>query len=198
MIPKDQLSALLLRANELKHQAKYKEAIALLEDILLSDPTSVVALEEIADNEMSLGNHDRAKRAAESALSLSKESCGGHYVLGFLASHESRFDASVQHLQAANRLDPNNAEILRCLGWSLFSSDRDVEGIVTLERALNLEPDNSLILCDLGVVCLQCHQFQKSISLLKRALAIDPSNERAQECLQMAQKISATMMQRDA
>lgn len=186
---RDQLSALLIKANTLKHEAKYEEALNLLEEVLLSDPTNVVALEEVADNEMSLGHFDRARRAAQSAIDLAKNSCGGHYVLGFLASNEGRFDDSITHLQTANHLDPNNAEILRCLGWSLFSAGREVEGIVTLERALNLEPDSPLTLCDLGVVCLQHRNAHKAVSLLRRALTIDPTDERAKECLQMAERI---------
>ena len=94
-------------------------------------------------------------------------------------------------MQEANTSEPNDPEILRCLGWSLFSLGEEIKGLVTLERALNLETENPLTLCDLGVVSLKLQNYPKAISLLERALEIDPTNERARECLLMTRRIAA-------
>lgn len=179
----------LKRAEELKFEARHEEAIILLEQILMADPDCAEALEEIADNELSLGRYDRAELAAKQVLALDTESCNAHYILGFIASQDERWTDSVRELKEANRLEANDPEILRCLGWSLFSSGESIPGLVTLERALNLDDQNPLILCDLGVVCLKMKQFAKAISLLQRALEIDPMSDRAKECLDMARRI---------
>lgn len=180
---------LLKTAEDLKFEARHEEALLVLEQILLKDPTNVDALEEVADNELSLGFFARAEKAAKQVIEVDKDSCNAHYILGFIASHEERFADSVRELKKANSLEPNDPEILRCLGWSLFASGAAIEGIVTLERALNLEPDNPLILCDLGVVYLRDKQYAKAISLLRRALEVDPRNDRARECLEMAHRL---------
>lgn len=186
----DIIERLLKQAEELRLESRHEEALVILEQILAQAPENVFALEEVADNELSLERYDRAERAAKQAIALDPKSFDAFYIIGFVASHREDWAASVAALKTANQLEPNNPEILRCLGWSLFSGTAEVEGAVTLERALNLEPDNPLILCDLGVVCLKGKNFPKAKALLQRALEIDPQNIRAQECLEMAERIA--------
>ena len=185
----DSIERILEKAEQLKFDGKYSEALAILEELLMLDPDNITALEELADNELSLGNYDRAKRASERALALDQGSYTAHYILGFIASHFEDWRTSIKELKIANSLEQSNPEILRCLGWSLFSSGKIVEGMVTLERALNLEEQNPLILCDLGVVYLRTNDFLKSRVLLTRALDIDPGNIRVKECLEMVRRI---------
>ncbi len=180
---------LLRHAEDLKLEGKYAEAIAVLEQVLITDPNNVEALEEIADNELSLEHYDRAENAAKSAIAVDAESFTGYYILGFVASHKEQWEESVRMLRTANGLKHNNPEILRCLGWALFSSGDNVDGVVTLERALNLDATNPLTLCDLGVVYLRLNNFAKAKALFQRALDVDPGNTRALDCLQMVARI---------
>ena len=141
----------LEEAEQLKLMGRHKEALVILEQLLMEDPENISALEEVADNELSLENFDRAEAAAEQAIKLDSDSYTGQYILGFLRSVRQEWEKGIDHLKKANTIRPNNAEILRCLGWALFNSGQRAQGIVTLERALNLDNENSLTLCDLGV-----------------------------------------------
>lgn len=179
----------LERAEQLKLQGKHEEAILLLEELLTQDPANVPALEELADNELSLDHDARAEAAAERAIALDQGSYMGHYIIGFLRSHESKWAEALVELSLANKLRANNPEILRCLGWALLRSGRAPEGIVTLERALNLDNDNSLTLCDLGVAYLENKDVAKARLLFRRALELDPQNERARECVDMVGRL---------
>ncbi|QQR83077.1 tetratricopeptide repeat protein [Candidatus Peregrinibacteria bacterium] len=174
----------------LKISGQHQESIKKAQLLLCDDPNCVAALEEIADNHVSLDEFEKARKAAEHALKLDKSSYTAYYILGFIESHFRRWPASVRYLARANELHANNPEILRCLGWSTFNSGKRTQGIIILERALNLDPENSLTLCDLGVCYLQAKQFDKSIELLKKALEIDPDNKRVQECYQAAKNFS--------
>lgn len=182
--PSPEVLERLERAEHLKIEGKYREALAILEELLLEDPENVAALEEVADNELSLGEYRRAETAAARAVALDGASYTGHYILGFLRSRLERWQEAVEHLRAANHFKSNNAEILRCLGWALFHAGERAQGIVTLERALNLDIDSTLTLCDLGVAYLEVHNFLKSRTLLQRALELEPQNARARECLE--------------
>ena len=175
----------LEQAERLKLAGKYDEALAILEGLLIEDPENISALEEVADNELSLGHFDRAQAAAAAAVALDTESYTGYYILGFLRSHEEQWSEAIDLLRKANVLQPNCGEILRCLGWALFSGGQCAQGIVTLERSLNLDPENTLTLCDLGVSYLQSQHFIKAKTLFLRALDIEPDNLRARECMQM-------------
>lgn len=185
----DQAVSVLEEAERLKLNCQHTESLALLEGLLAKDPGNVAALEEVADNELSLEHYDRAVTAAAQAVALDQGSYMGHYILGFVASHREDWEVSLRELQVANRMKPGNAEILRCLGWALFRAGKRVQGIVTLERALNLDPDSTLTLCDLGVCYLEARNFPKAETLFARARDLDPSNDRAQECLAMVMRM---------
>jgi Tfp pilus assembly protein PilF len=176
-------------AERLKLEGKHSEAIAILEELVLEDPENVAAFEEIADNELSLGNDERAARAANRAVGLDESSYTGHYILGFLHSRRREWLQAVSALKRANKLKPNNAEILRCLGWALLSNEERAQGLVTLERSLNLDTENSLTLTDLGVAYLELGNRDKAKTLLHRALEIDHENARAKEALLLLEQI---------
>lgn len=192
-IPQDVVGRLLKEAEDLKMEACHADALVILEQILAANPDNVMALEEVADNELSLEQYDRAERAARHAVALDPKSFDAHYIIGFIESFREHWQLSIDSLRKANALEPNNPEILRCLGWSLFSGGQVLPGTVTLERALNLEATNPLILCDLGVVYLKMKEYPKAKALLERALEIDPANLRVKECLDMAVRIEDHM-----
>ncbi len=179
----------LEEAEKLKLNCQHEESIVLLEGLLLADPANVAALEEVADNELSLERYDRAEKAAKQAVALDPQSYMGHYILGFVASTKEEWEASETSLRRANELKPSNAEILRCLGWVIFRRGQKVQGIVTLERALNLDPENTLSLCDLGVCYLEARNFSKAHTLFERVLDLDPANSRARECVETVSRM---------
>lgn len=183
----------LEQAEQLKLQGQYRDALAMLEELLVEDPTNVSALEEVADNELNLNNYARARKAAEQALALDSESYTSSYILGFISCREEQWETALNFLQTANRQKPNNPEILRCLGWTLFMSGKRPQGIVTLERSLNLDASNPLTLCDLGVTYVHVKNFAKARSLFMRALELDPANERAKECVQVVERMERAM-----
>ena len=180
----------LERAEQLKLNGNHREALAILEELLLEDPENAPALEEVADNELSLGQYARAEAAAKQAIALDSGSYTGQYIVGFLRSRTEQWTLAVEHLRKANTLKPNNAEILRCLGWALFHAGQRAQGIVTLERSLNIDHDSSLTLCDLAMVYMDVQNFTKSRLLLKRALDLEPANARAKECLEAVERIA--------
>lgn len=182
----------LEQAEQLKLMGEHKDALVILEQLMIEDPENVSALEEIADNELSLNQNERARTAAQQCIRLDPESYTGFYILGFLSSQEERWDEALTYLKRANKLKSNNAEILRCLGWALFHSDQRMQGVVTLERALNLDQNNPLTLCDLGVAYLQVKNFHKAKILFSRTLDLDPYNERAKECVQAVERLEKT------
>jgi tetratricopeptide (TPR) repeat protein len=182
----DRVAEALDRIEELKLSGEHEKSIKEAEKLLCDDPNCVEALEEIADNYVSLDKYDRAEKACQHALKLNKNSHTAKYILGFIHSQKQEWDKAIGYLKSSNELHSNNPEILRCLGWAMFNSKKRTQGVVILERALNLDPENSLTLCDLGICYLQTKNFDKSVELLRRAADIDPDNKRVQECYRAA------------
>jgi len=177
------------RIEELKLSGEHKKSIEEAEKLLFRDPNCVAALEEIADNYVSLDQYDRAEKACSRALKLNGKSYTAKYILGFINSQKQEWDKAITYLKSSNQIRPNNPEILRCLGWAMFNAKKRTQGVVILERALNLDPENSLTLCDLGICYLQIKNFDKAVDLLRRAMEIDPSNKRIQECFKAAKSL---------
>ena len=188
--------ARLEEAEKLKLMGRSEDALVILEQLLIEDPENVSALEEVADNELNLEHFDRAEAAAKRSVTLDDESYTGHYILGFLRSAAQEWEEGIKHLKRANAIRPNNAEILRCLGWALFNAGQKAQGVVTLERALNLDDENPLTLCDLGVAYLQTRNFTKAKYLFDRALELDPENPKALECVKAMQKLEEVLKQK--
>ncbi len=183
----------LEKAEQLKLDGHHQEALVILEELLFEDPENVAALEEVADNELSLEHYPRAETAAKQALALDPSSYTAEYILGFLRSRKEEWKEAVAHLRKANLLKSNNPEILRCLGWALFCSGERAQGVVTLERSLNLESDSTLTLCDLGIAYLELRNFAKSRALFLRALDLDPQNQRARECIKALERLRSAV-----
>ncbi len=171
---------------ELKLSGDYKKSILEAEKLLFDDPNCVEALEEIADNYVSLDSYDKAEKACEHALKLNERSYTAKYILGFIHSQKQDWPKAIGFLKSSNSLHSNNPEILRCLGWALFNSNKRTQGVVILERSLNLNPENALTLCDLGICYMQMKKFDKSIELLKKAMQLDPNNKRIKDCFAAA------------
>lgn len=171
---------------ELKLNGRHQESINEAEKLLFDNPDCVEALEEIADNYVSLDEHEKAEKACHRALKLNKDSYTAKYILGFIRSQKQEWKEATNYLKSSNSLHPNNPEILRCLGWAMFNGNKRTQGIVVLERSLNIDPDNPLTLCDLGICYMQVKNFDKSIQLLKRAMQLDPNNRRVKDCFEAA------------
>ena len=180
------LDELLQEADQLKLNGRHDEAIALANQMLLSDLDYVEAYEELGDNYLSLREYEKAAKALNHAIKLNPASPNALYLLGFLYSSTGDFERSIETLENANTVQPHHPEILRCLGWSIFHGGDRKRGLVILERAKAMAPTDTLIMCDLAVCYLNDRQFDQTITLLEYALSLEPDNEKAQDCLETA------------
>ena len=179
----DFTDTLIQEADQLKLTGRHVDAIKVCEKILLSDLDCVEAFEEIGDNYLSLKEFEKAERALIRAVVIDPTSANANYLLGFTYSAMGTWEASIEYLEGADKIQSNHPEILRCLGWSYFHYGQKKKGIIVLERALNLAWDDCLILCDLGVCYLNEKNFDRSIALFQKVLSLEPENEKARECL---------------
>ncbi len=176
------LQQTLEKAECLKLDGAFEEAIELLQQIILHDPLCVETYEELGDNYLSLRELAKSRKALEYAVKINPDSANAHYLLGFLHSLEHRWGKSVICLQRADELFPNNAEILRCLGWSLYNENRKGQGVSLLERSQMLKPTDPNILCDLGVCYMNNSDFMKAENAFQKVIQLHPDSDQAREC----------------
>ena len=185
----EQLS-LLNKAEDKKFNKDYKWAIEILNEVLYDDPWCVPALEELSDNQLSLWENEKALNTAKFILSLDNKSYTANYLAWFISSRINNHKDGVKYLWAANKLRPNNPEVLRCYWWSLFMSGETWKWIALLERARNLFSNDTQILNDLAVCMIETWNVEKWIDLLSEIQDIDPWNKRAEHTLMFLEKNS--------
>ena len=105
-------------------QAKYKQAVALLEQLHKENPTLVEIRVPLADALMAEGQLDLAEphlRAAAADDRLDRNSSGNaHYLLGLLFNRKERFEEAITELTIAAKVIPNSARTHLQLGGALL------------------------------------------------------------------------------
>ena len=82
----EHIAEALEQIEQFKLGGEHKKSIEEAEKLLCTDPDCVAALEEIADNYVSLDKYVRAEKACHRALKLNKKSYTAHYILGFISA----------------------------------------------------------------------------------------------------------------
>jgi tetratricopeptide (TPR) repeat protein len=170
---------ILEQAEIKKYEWNPKWAMELLNEILYDNPWCIPALEEIADCQLTIWEDEKALKTAQFINSLTTKSYTSYYLTWFIMWKNKNFKESIKFLQQANKLNPNNPEVLRCYGWSLFMLWETWKWISLIERAKNLLSDDTQILNDLAVCKIQTWKIEEWIQLLSDVQEIDPWNQRA-------------------
>src|SRR3990167_6529757 len=87
----DHVLSALEEIEELKLQGKHDKSVEAALKLLCRDPDCVAALEELADNYVSLDDFKKAEKACTRALNLDRDSYTAYYILGFIESHHQNW-----------------------------------------------------------------------------------------------------------
>lgn len=153
----------------LKYEGRYDEAKNRISDLLKRHTDDYRLYEEFADICIFEGKVSEAKKFAKLAQDIHPESATGRYLLGYIHVTLGDFEKGVELLEEANRLYPNNSEILRNLGWGYTMLGNTDKGVLILRRALNIAPNDELIMEDLGVTLVSEGSVEEGESYLKKA-----------------------------
>jgi tetratricopeptide (TPR) repeat protein len=100
------------------------------------------------------------------------------YARAMLAEKMDRLDILEADLRKVIETDPQNAQALNALGYTLADrTDRFVEAEQLIDRALQLRPDDHFILDSKGWVLYRLGKLDEAITYLRRALELIPDAE---------------------
>lgn len=100
------------------------------------------------------------------------------YARAMNAAAMDRLDILEQDLQAILQQDPEHADALNALGYTLADkTDRFQEALGYIERALVLKPDTPAILDSMGWVQYRLGRHELSLRYLRRAMELMPDAE---------------------
>ncbi len=124
--------------------------------------------EELADIYLFEWELEKAKEVLTIAREIHPASGTGMYLDGYIAIALGEFDRAIEILSLANRDLPNNAEILRNLGWAYVMKWESVKWLSLLRRSHALSPDEPMIINDLAVALIAVGQEEEAREVLAR------------------------------
>lgn len=119
-----------------------------------------------------VGRNDDAMAVYGEALVRHPENADILYARGLHAVNVDRLDIMEADLRAIIDKDPNHADALNALGYSLADhTERYQEALSYLERAQALKPEEPAILDSMGWVLYRLGRVQEALDYLRRAAA---------------------------
>ena len=125
--------------------------------------------EELADIYIFEENLDKAEEVIGYARALHPESGTGAYLEWYIAAARWDFDRAITILSIANTKFPNNAEIIRNLGWSYVMRWEIARWLWFLRRAYALAPTDMMIINDLGVALMASGEEEEARELFEKS-----------------------------
>ncbi|MEA2093935.1 MAG: tetratricopeptide repeat protein, partial [Pseudomonadota bacterium] len=159
-----------------KSQKKYAEAVVEYEKALQHEPGSILALNELVNTEIAMGNADGAIERVKGVLEEDPEHQVAHDLLGLAYVAKEDFTAAEAAFVKQSEVNPkSNVVYLQIAGAR--AKQGDMEGAVkAIEQGLDVLPDNSRLL--LGLARLQISQgdLDAAASTYQQGLASTPDN----------------------
>jgi tetratricopeptide (TPR) repeat protein len=120
---------------------EYDKAAADYQEILDRDNNNPVALANLASIEVEQNKIADADKHIEAALAQTPNNAFNLTILGRVKFAEGDYDASLNALDRAARLDPQNPQIQNFLGVALAEKGLRAQAETAFRKAIQLEPD---------------------------------------------------------
>lgn len=164
----DNVKLLIQEVENLKNKKEFKKALSLLQESLSKYNDDYRLYEEIADIYLYEWKYLKAQKAIDFALDMHNDSATWNYLKWFILLSRNRAKEATTYLEKSNKLMPNNAEVLRNLGWAYTQIEREIKWILILRRALNINPSDNLIAEDLAMALIWNWEIREWNQLLEK------------------------------
>lgn len=157
------------KIESLKEEAKYDEAMQLVNRILVKDPTNEDALLQVADIQYRQGDITKAEKAVDFYNSRKKNKDPmGLYIKWVLEMEKNEWIEAKKVLKMALELtDFNNHEILRCYGLAEYWYWNREKGVKYIENAFEINNMDAEVIYNLIELYLLERNFRKAEHMIK-------------------------------
>ncbi|MCY0965987.1 tetratricopeptide repeat protein [Parathalassolituus penaei] len=166
-------------ATILYKQRGIEQAAAYLNVVRQHHPEAATDLNKIqADLYMSAKRPDDALMTYSVALQKDPNNKDLLFARAMLLGELNQVEGLERDLRQILALDPDNAEAMNALGYTLVDkTDRLAEALPLLQKAYSLHPDSPAVIDSLGWYYFRNHEYARSEPLLKRAFSLSKDHE---------------------
>ncbi len=174
--PKDkiEISNMVHRANALREKGNFKDAAALLQQIIAKDPGLTGMYTKLADNLLDLKEYQQAVPVLRKAVELDPESPMSHFQLAKGLMGMGDFAAAVPELEFTVSKIPNFADAHVFLEMAYARTNRVPETIRECRTVLEFLPDHYGSYLILGRFLEMSGDLDGAVSNLKKAATLNP------------------------
>jgi predicted Zn-dependent protease len=173
------LASLLLLANTMQLEGRYKDVIALLSAQRSSYMRSPTFLVTLAQSEYDAAMYDEARKDVEHGIALDPNIYAAHYLLGNLFLKTGDPDAAAAQYRIALQLEPTQPRTYYYLALTLRAQHNEAGEESLLNQAITLDKGYALAHCEMGRIYLNQNRLTDAVAQLKLALDDNASSEQA-------------------
>ncbi len=160
-------------------QGRLKEARTYLERIRAENPGQHQQLVMVEAQVLSeRGFREEVFALLDGAIEDEPKNIDLLYFRAMTGEKFDRMDILERDLNAIIDIEPDNADALNALGYSLTDqTDRHDEALVLIEKALSIKPNEAAFIDSMGWVLYRLKNYEEAATYLRRALDLFPNDE---------------------
>ena len=120
------------------------------------------------------GQAAKAESLYRQVLHFDNNHVVGNNLMGLLCLQTQRFDESVQYIEKALSIAPNDAQAHANLGLAMNALNRIEDAAREFHESLKLDPNNPRVYNNLGSVYIRQNRVKDAVTCYQQALAIRP------------------------
>ncbi len=181
------------KASTLFEERKYAEAVALLEEFLVNNPTAYPTHINIGDCYKEMQEYEKAEAEYNLALEAAKtdENLGKEITakamanIGDIYMKKGDFESAQNYFTQSIELLPDNEILAYNVGEIYFSNRQLNDAIRYYDTAIQIKPDWGLPYHKRGLVYLNMADYDRAKESFEKFLEVDPGSELAESVRSM-------------
>jgi tetratricopeptide (TPR) repeat protein len=129
------------RAEELRREKLYLDALDYYRAALVKEPSSASLLNKIGITELMMQRNHEAKKWFDQSIKADRKYADAYNNRGVALYEEQRYGAAVKDYRRAIALDDTSASFFSNLGAALFAKREFEPAVTAYQRAVELDPD---------------------------------------------------------